>query len=68
MQANIQDLHRFREQIDAARTEATRLGNPALHTILTMGLLAVEDRIVEFNEDARTVRQVETLKRLIGAT
>lgn len=69
MHADIQDLRKLHQEIEAARAEATRLGNPTLNTILTMGLLAVEDRLAEFAEgDARTRPQVEALKRLIGAT
>ena len=69
MHADVRDLYRLREQTNVARAEALRLGNPALHAILTMSLLAIEERLTEFGEHhARTRPQVETLKRLVGAT
>ena len=68
MPSDIQDLRNYRDEINKARSEATRLGNPTLHAILTMSLLAVEKRLSELGEHARTTPQVEALKRLIGAT
>ena len=54
---------------EAARTRALRLGNRALHALLTMSLVAVEDHLAKLEEDyARTQPQVEALKRLVGAT
>ena len=67
MQCEMQSLRKYREEIEAARAEALRLGNATLHTILTMGLLAVEDKLKKLGDShARTAPQVEALKRLIG--
>ena len=69
MRARIQDLQNLHQEIEVARAAALRLGNPALHTILTMSLLAVEDSLAKLEEDyARTRPQIEALKRLVGAT
>ena len=69
MQANMQDLHRLREQTVIARAEALRLGKTALVSLLTKSIVGIDLTIAELEEDyARTRPQVEALKRLIGAT
>ena len=65
----MQDLQKLYQEIEAARAEATRLGNPTLHAILTMSLLVVGEKLAGLGDvHARTTPQVEALKRLIGAT
>ena len=66
MRARIQDLQKLHQEIEVARAGALRLGNPTLHTILTMSLLAVEDNLAKLEEDyVRTLPQVEALKKLM---
>ena len=68
MDENIRDLHIFREQIANARAEALRLGNTRLGALLLKSIVGIELTIAELDESyARTLPQVEALKRLVGA-
>ena len=67
MQADLQELHKFREKVAIARAEALRLGHTKLAERLAQSMVGIERTIAELEEDyARTGPQV--VKRLIGAT
>ena len=69
MQADIQDLQKFREQVAIARAEALRLGDTRLASLLAKSMVGIDLTIAELEEDyARTRPQVEALKRLVVAT
>ena len=69
MQGDIQELHKLREKIAIACTEALRLGHTKLASLLARSMVEIDLTIAELDEGyARTQPQVEALKRLIGAT